>query len=587
MHALHRNTLRATLVVASLLLSACTADKDAFTGPGVDPDAATFSNVSSALQSACASCHGASSGRNFLVTMDSATLVSSGFIDPAAPALSLIIRKARGNSHGGGNVSAFSTRDSALVSAWIGGLGAVGPAATDVAVAVAYDASHVAFRFTWKSQPKTMPSGLANVGQQYPMVFHDLMRYSGAAFARLADGTRVEEDRVSFMIQPAGGSATGFGGAGCYTACHTGMAAHKLLNTATLDHWHWRGGRSGPMGYAEDAAVNQVERIRDAGSASASKWTRSGGDRLREDQVPLAGTGHATAEGMPRFVFNKGKTMPGGFVIPRYFLWTTTGATMTDPYTQAIAFDDPSVNRSLIVAYQDLAFDAVNKVNGLDVGYLVFVANRGVAHLPTHLRDTTSADHLTWRNYWAAQSGVAGTDSPAAEARLTELNAEFVASSQQALVPRSIGFIYNSDQHDVTSSAAWDPLAKEWRVTLYRQMYSASANDANLADLPAGLNFEMAFAMHDVGGGSASHNISLPYVVGTAPSADIRAVQVANVRSANWGSITAMRTNWVHNDYKVTLDWLKSPAHPGAAAVGVQRCQSCHTSGGTGRILTP
>lgn len=575
-------------IVAVLGVAACTPDKDPFTGPGNGANDPVFSNVSSALQAACATCHNVGSGRTFLVTMDSATLVASGFLNPANPATSLLLTRARGVSHGGGNVLAFTSRDSALTAEWIAGLVSVIPTSA-ASVAVAYDAAAVAFRFTWRSRPKEFPgSGFANFGQRYPMVFHDVMRHNGTAFARLASGTRLEEDRVSMMIQPVGGPATGLGIAGCYTACHTGMASHRLLNPGTLDHWHWRGARSGPMGYAEDAALNQVERIRDATNiAAASKFTRSGGDRLREDQLPLASTGHGSAEGMPRFVFNKGKTMPGGFAVPRYFLWTTAGATMTNPYTEVPAFINPSVNRSLIVAYQDLSFDATDKVNGLDLGYLVWVANGVVAHLPTHLRTLDGADHIAWRDYWAVQSGVPFTNAAAAEAKITDIVAEWNASTQLALVPRSIGFIYNSDQHDVSSSASWDPLTNEWQVVLYRQLYSTSVNDANLVALPSGLTFEVGFAVHDIGSGSETHQISLPYRVGTTTEADIRAVQVSNVRAANWGSITPLRTNFIRDDYKYTLDWLLSSAHPGAAGVNGTRCQSCHVAGGTARILNP
>lgn len=580
--------VRLAAIGAGLGIAACTPDKDPFTGPGNGANDPVFANVSASLQAACATCHGASSGRSYLVTMDSVTLVASGFLNPANPPTSLLLTKARGVSHGGGNVAAFTSRDSALTAAWIAGLVSVVPASA-VSVAVAYDAAAVAFRFTWRSRPKDFPgSGFANFGQRYPMVFHDVMRHNGTVFARLASGTRLEEDRVSMMIQPVGGAATGFGAAGCYTACHSGMASHRLLNPGVLDHWHWRGARSGPMGYAEDAALNQVERIRDATNiVAASKWTRSGGDRLRENQLPLVGTGHATAEGMPRFVFNRGKTMPGGFVVPRYFLWTATGATMTDPYLEVQAFVDPSVNRSLIVAYQDLAFDATDKVNGLDVGYLVWVANGSVAHLPAHLQDLVGVDHIAWRNYWAAQSGVPFTDAAAATARIAEIITEWNASTQLALVPRSIGFIYNSDQHDVSSSASWDPVTNEWRVVLYRQLYSASVNDANLAALPSGFTFEVGFAMHDIGSGSETHQISLPYRVGTTSEADIRAVEVSNVRATNWGTITPLRTNFVRDEYRQTLDWLLSSAHAGAAGVNGARCQSCHTAGGTARILNP
>lgn len=592
MLARFRHTSFALLGAAVLASSACVADKDALTGPGPDPNAPTYANVQASLQQACASCHAAGSGRGYLVSMDSATLVASGFVNPTTPNLSLIITKARGVSHGGGNVTSFSATDSARFVAWAGGLGGgPGADATDVSVAVAYDAGTVAFRFTWKSQEKTLPAGRANVGQRYPMSFHDLLRASSGTFARFASSERLQEDRVSFMIQQASGPAGGFGNSGCYIACHSttgvGDEDHRLLTTATLDHWHWRGGRSGPMGYAEDAAVNQVTRIRDASSAAASRWIRAGGDRFRESQGPLAGTGIDAANGKPRFVFNRGKAMPGGYTIPRYFIATTTGATMTDPFTQIPAIRDLSVNRSLVVAYQDLTFDAVDKMNGLDVGYLVFVANGVVAHLPAHLRDTTTADHIAWRNYWATHSGVAVDAAAAALTKITEIDAEWTAAEQNAMIARSVGFIYDSDQHDVTSVASYDDATSEWRVTLYRQLYSSSVNDADLSGLPSGLTYEMGFAMHDVGGGAVTHDISMPYTVGTAATVDIRAVPVGNVRTVDWSAVTPLHTNWIRSDYKVTLDWLLSPAHQGSVGVNAMRCQSCHIAGGSGRVLNP
>ncbi|MBV5325758.1 MAG: hypothetical protein J0626_11150, partial [Rhodospirillaceae bacterium] len=71
------------------------------------------------LQADCGSCHGNASGRAFLVSMDSASLVTSGFIDPTAPAASLLLAKTRTTTHGGGVISAFSSADSSAVAAWI------------------------------------------------------------------------------------------------------------------------------------------------------------------------------------------------------------------------------------------------------------------------------------------------------------------------------------------------------------------------------------------------------------------------------------------------------------------------------------
>lgn len=105
-----------TLAVGAV---ACTVDKDAISGPVGGLNDPTFANASSALQTSCASCHGASSGRLYRTTMDSATLVASGLLDPGNPGASQLLVKPRSASHGGGIVAAFTTRDSALVAAWI------------------------------------------------------------------------------------------------------------------------------------------------------------------------------------------------------------------------------------------------------------------------------------------------------------------------------------------------------------------------------------------------------------------------------------------------------------------------------------
>jgi len=110
-------TFAALMLAAGL--AACTADKDAISGPAGGLDDPTFANASAALQTSCASCHGASSGRLFRTSMDSTTLVASGLVDPASPSASQLLVKPRSAAHGGGVIAAFSTRDSALVAAWI------------------------------------------------------------------------------------------------------------------------------------------------------------------------------------------------------------------------------------------------------------------------------------------------------------------------------------------------------------------------------------------------------------------------------------------------------------------------------------
>lgn len=119
MFAIHRFGHLAAAALFAAGLGACEFDKDEITGPGGTPDDPTFANVSAALSAACGSCHGASSGRTFLVSMDSAALTNSGLINPVSPGTSAILVKPRSASHGGGIVSGFSTRDSALIATWI------------------------------------------------------------------------------------------------------------------------------------------------------------------------------------------------------------------------------------------------------------------------------------------------------------------------------------------------------------------------------------------------------------------------------------------------------------------------------------
>lgn len=105
------------LGVSGVIFAACGSDDDA--NPTTPISANTFQDVGQILQADCGSCHGSGSGRAFVVSMDSASLVTSGMIDPTAPGGSLLLVKPRVTSHGGGVVSAFSTADSAAVATWI------------------------------------------------------------------------------------------------------------------------------------------------------------------------------------------------------------------------------------------------------------------------------------------------------------------------------------------------------------------------------------------------------------------------------------------------------------------------------------
>jgi len=447
---------------------------------------------------------------------------------------------------------------------------------TQVRVQVAYDATDVVFKYTWKSQKKLYPSGKANTGQNYPGHFHDILKHNGTKFDRLPSGERLEEDRITFMIDRADGNIAGFGKAGCAVTCHTGMESHNT-DGGTVDHWHWRGGRSGPMGYAEDAAVNDVERIRDNTGTPPSKFTRAGGDRLREDQAALTGTAHnVQSNGLPRFVFNKGKVMPGSYTIPSYFLASESGQILSDPYTQLPQIRDLSKNRSLLVVYQDFNFDGTDKVNAIDLSYLIWLAYDVTTHLPAHLQDETTADFMKWKDFWASQLNIA--TAAAALTKLDDIYNEWNAN-KQAMVTRSVGFIYNSDQHDVMSERSYNTTRNEWTVILKRKLNTGSNRDADLSGLASGTVYTISFAMHDSGSGSETHDISMPLSLSNATDAELRAVQVSNAGNVDWSKVPMYDTYWVKQSVmpQFYLDWLQSSAHPGAGVLNTMDCKSCHT----------
>jgi len=455
------------------------------------------------------------------------------------------------------------------------------PLNAQVRVQVAYDASDVAFRFVWKSQTKTMPANAGNTGKKYPGQYHDMLKHNGTRFDRIPSDGRLQEDRVTFMIDKLDQRVPGFSTATCAATCHSGMSSHNLLTENVVDHWHWRGGRSGPMGYAEDAAVDHTGRIRDNLGTSPSRFLRSSGDRFREDQGPLTGTGHAVlTDGLPRFVFNKGKAMPGDFTIPSFFITDHNNTIITNPYTEIPNNKSLSNNRSLLVVHQDKTFDPVDKVNAIDVGYLAYVALSSVAHLPAHLQDTGSETFVHWRNFWASELGIAANASAAALAKLNAIHQEWVASNKNAMVTRSVAFIYNSDQHDITSERAYNASRDEWTVILYRKLATGSDRDADLSGLPAGTRYAFSFAMHDVGGAAISHHISMPYVISNGVDSDIVAKQLPNINDIDWDVVPYFDTYYVKqayvDDWKWTEGWLRSSLHPGGSVYLTSTCVSCH-----------
>ena len=449
-------------------------------------------------------------------------------------------------------------------------------------VQAVYDQSQIAIRFEWESGPKDFPANLPGA-HVFPGQVHDPLVWNGSQFDRLPGDARLQEDRLSMMIGTRQSHGAALATTGCYLSCHTGMERHNLGPGAdVLDMWHWRGGRSGPMGYAEDTGVGESERIRDSAGSPPSAWLRAAGDRLRENQAAILGTGHALAEGLPRFVFHRGKEMPEGFQIPRFFVWNDAGEVIRDPLVEVPQITDVSVNRTLLVVYQDREFDPVDKVNAIDVGYLVHVANGTTAHLPAHLQTPGTAEYEFWTGFWADELGIGLDAAAAAESLIQQIHSEWEGSGQAGMVTRSVGFIFPSSQHTITAEREFDAAQGHWRVTMFRDLDTGDPEDVNLSGLPTGASYAMGFAVHDRGGAGASHDISMPYILGTTSGADIQAVQVPDIQAADWSGAPTLEARFILREFVSpdnmwTLDWLKDPTiHEGYHSVDVVTCQACH-----------
>jgi hypothetical protein len=331
--------------------------------------------------------------------------------------------------------------------------------------------------------------------------------------------------------------------------------------------WHWRGGRSGPMGYAEDTWVatglyetGAQGRQRDRASGSTN-WIRSGGDRLYEDQNWGGDLLFWNDTMLPRFVFNPAKS---GF--NNYFLSDADGVAFTDHEALMNSITDISYVSNLII-YQDLAFDPVDKVNSIDMLYLLYMA--GAIDAPDYNND--------WADYWAGQTGV--TEAAQAEAMLDEIVA---AMEEGALVTRSVNFLYESSQHDISATRDFDYDNNIWSVVMTRDLTTSTAgvDDVDLAGLADGLEYPFAFAIHDLGSGGISHFVSFPYTMGTEDTqADVMVTVVDNVGSADWSQVPVFQTVVYAPVPEYAYDnLLDSSFHGGARRLDSRSCQSCHVA---------
>ena len=245
-----------------------------------------------------------------------------------------------------------------------------------VEVRAVFDQERIAMNFRWESS------------KNFAGQFRNLIAYDGGKWSRVSEHENMEEDRLTVMFEDPRSPVKGFANTGCYISCHsdmnempknTGDSRHYVLaeddadvDTFGLDLWHWRGARSGPMGYAEDTYVSkgtfQAEYAgckRDELNTPPTDWIRDRGDRLREDQ-PLH-VGRWKGYGLPRFVFNPEKVTFGN-----YFLADEEGI-LVKSREQLMAIESMDY-MSMKVVYQDYEFDPDDKVNAIDVLYLLYIA---------------------------------------------------------------------------------------------------------------------------------------------------------------------------------------------------------------------
>jgi hypothetical protein len=448
----------------------------------------------------------------------------------------------------------------------------------DVFVRAIYSGDEIALRFSWVST------------KVYAGQFHDFVRFDGEAWDRLPSAERIEEDRVSIMIEDPNIPNEWFPTTGCYAGCHSDMntmpdqpvgadgnvvdTRHYFLASEeapaggfAVDMWHWRGGRSGPMGYAEDTWVRYGERDtgeqgrrRDNAGAAPTNWVRADGDRFYEDQN-WGGDLMWNDVMLPRFVFNPEKS---GF--NNYFLADSDGNAFTTPQQVLDGVRDINFVSQLII-FQDLAFDPVDKVNAIDIMYLLYMA--GAMDEPEDFRGD-------WAAYWAEQTGVEDAEGAAAM-----LDGIVSAMAEGVMVTRSVGFIYDSSQHEIRSTRDFDYDNGIWTVTMYRSLTTplAGSEDVDLSGLEGGVRYNMAFAMHDIGKGGKTHFISFPYTLGSADSdANVKAMMVDNVWDAEWAAIEPFYTVVYSPDAMIAIEFLlNKEQHEGADSMDIFKCQRCHT----------
>ena len=403
-----------------------------------------------------------------------------------------------------------------------------------IAIRAAYDGDEVAMQFSW------------DTNKNFLGLYHDVRTLDGnGQWTRPVAGidrdapTRVNEDRVAVIFGVEGSlESRRFG---CFQSCHSDMnrmpdagpdARHyvksndpAVLGTYQSDMWHWRAGRAGPMGYAEDTWV----RAHAFGTgAQGRRRDATGSDgRIREDQgfgnsyaVTIAGQDRTVR--LPQFVYDP--ALNSGF----YFL--SDGLRLIRPAKIGNLFNSLTIEKMEAGRLQHALIVSGPKANALEVANL---------------------DQATL-NAVAAQALAGGI-----------INANYLQDDLTG----------DSDQHDIRSIREF--AHGQVTVTMIRKLDTGSAFDVDLADL-ASSEYYFGVGVHDSNDGGRSHHVSVPVSFG--PTGDVVPVLVNSVNEVNWSMIPTFTTTlFVPGD--MSFQWLndQSSGHP----VPVNRdCASCHIIAG-------
>lgn len=416
-------------------------------------------------------------------------------------------------------------------------------------VRVARDPERIAMQFHWRSN------------KNYPGILHDIRQLDddgewSRPMANISPDspTRVNEDRIALIWETETSDRAISNQSrvfGCFQSCHsdmnrmpdnTGDAGHYIVNSLVspgdyqADMWHWRGARSGPMGFAEDTWIS-AELLEDPNSAGRQRDANSVGPdgnrlRLRENQgfnseYDVVVQGQTRTIKLPTWVYDP--HLNSGF----YF------------------FND---GLRLITESQIGNLWYFNSIERMAAGEL--------QHGLIVLGPRANAIRV----------------SELDQNRLNEVAAQALAGGIINTPFLNDDFTGDSDQHDIRAIRQFEN--GYWTVTMIRDLNTGSEFDIDLSDI-ANREYTFGVAVHDQNDGERSHNISVPLTLG----GDIVPAVVDDVDNVSWMSLPAFSTLlFVPGD--ISLEWLQDKKDGHRIPI-LGRCSNCHGQDGIGRFFSP